>query len=198
MEKNLTDLLTLMKLLLTVLQYKLPFLLDAVLKIYKMFYFWMLLLYLWELKLLVQLWLSLFLEIPLFPLKNPKYSLLMLITNLESWFKFSKVNVNSLKTTIFLVNSTWKVLLLHPEVSHKSKYPLTLMKTVFWTSLLPIKLPLKLIKLPSLTTKVDYLNKILIDSLRKLNYIKHKMNVWKRKLKVKTASKTTLTQSETH
>lgn len=145
-----------MKLLLMELQFKLLFWLDKEMNKWRTYFFWMLLLYHWELKLQEVLWLYWSQEIQQFPQRNLRFSQPMLTINQVSWFKCMKVKDKWPRTVINLVNSHLMVLLQPQEVFLKLKLPLMLMKMVSWTFMLRIKLQRKLIKSLSQMIRVDY------------------------------------------
>ena len=114
--RPLTDPSTQMRLLPMVPLYKLPFLMVKVQRLLKISYFSTLFLSLKVSKQLVVLWPFLFLEIQLFQQRRTKLSQPMLIINLVSSFRSSKVNVVCQKIAIFLVSSTLKAFPQHPVV----------------------------------------------------------------------------------
>lgn len=189
------DLLTRMKLLLTVLPSKLLLSLVLVVKKLTLFSFLMLSHSLLVLKPLEVLWPNSSKETLLSQPKNNKSSQLMLITNLVYWSKFSKVKDKWPKITTNLVNSTLMVFHQLQEVLHKLKSPLMLMPMESWTLLLWKKVPVNLKTLPLPTKKVDSLKMTSKNSSKKLNNTNLKMMLLKRKSKPRTVSNITATLS---
>jgi len=138
-------------------------------------FFWMLLLFLWVLRLLEELWLCSSLETQLFLLKNLKSSLHMLTINLESVFRCLREKDKWLETTILLVNLTWMVFLLLQEVFLKFRYLSRLMPMELWTWQLLIREQQRMPKLLLLTTKGDFLKSKLNDLWKRLRNSKIRM-----------------------
>ena len=88
-----------------------------------------------------------------FPPKNPIISPLTLTTNPVCLYKYTKESVLAQRTTTCLESLSYLASLLHLGVSLKSKLPLTLMLTVFWTSLRRTRPPENLTVSLSLTTR---------------------------------------------
>jgi len=169
MVNNPTDQSTLMRLLLTVLQFKLPSYQDKVQNKLTPFFWLMLPHYPSVSRLLVVWWLFWSPETQPSQQRNHKHSQPMLTTSRVCWFKSLRVRDRWPKITISWVNSTLMVSHLLLEEFHKSRSPSKSIRMVSWVFMPLIREHLRARKSPLPTIKVDFQ--------------KNKSKIWSRKPK---------------
>jgi len=155
MERFSTNLSTQTKPLHTEPQFKLLFLPGKEMKKHRIFFYLMSHHFLWELRLLVTLWLTLLTETPLSLLNNHKHLPLTSTINQACSSEFSKVKERWLRITIFLESLISKEFPQLLKEYHKLKSHLMLMLMVFLMFQLLIRELGNKIKLPSPTTRED-------------------------------------------
>ena len=195
MEELWINLLILMKLLLTELLSKLLSWTKTLMKNWTNFFYWMLLHFLLELKLLEESWLNWSKRTPPFLSRRLKSSPLTKTTNLVFLFKFLKEKELWPRTIIFWVNSVLKESHLLREESLKSKLLLISMLMEFWMSKLKTNNLERFNKSPLPMIKEDWVMKKLMLWLKKLKDISKKMKLLRRLLLLRIILSNTSTKS---